>query len=63
MFMMKSRESGYVEGNDPKGKVLSMCHLNYWYPGQVGRRECGQAALVLRAAFFISARILTQKAT
>lgn len=35
MFMMKPRESGFVEGNVPGGKVLQNCHLNYWYPGQV----------------------------
>ena len=32
MFMMKSREKGYV---DPDGTVKSLCYLNYWYPGQV----------------------------
>jgi V-type H+-transporting ATPase subunit a len=31
MFMMKSRDSGFVDDN---GKILPMCHLNYWYPGQ-----------------------------
>ena len=36
MFMMKSRDSGFVEGNAPGGKEMPMCHLNYWYPGQVG---------------------------
>ncbi|CAD5207209.1 unnamed protein product [Bursaphelenchus okinawaensis] len=34
MFMMKSRPKGFTEGNTEDGKVIPMCHLNYWYPGQ-----------------------------
>ncbi|KAI6207432.1 V-type proton ATPase subunit a [Aphelenchoides besseyi] len=34
MFMMKSRESGFVVDNKPGGDTLDMCHLNYWWPGQ-----------------------------
>lgn len=35
MFMMKSRSKGFVDGNTAEGKPLPLCHLNYWYPGQV----------------------------
>ena len=35
MFMMKDRPKGFVEGNHEEGEILPMCHLNYWYPGQV----------------------------
>ncbi|KAI6171476.1 V-type proton ATPase subunit a [Aphelenchoides bicaudatus] len=34
MFMMKSRDSGFVVDNEKGGAALPMCHLNYWYPGQ-----------------------------
>lgn len=35
MFMMKNRDSGFVM-DDKRGNIaLPMCHLNYWYPGQV----------------------------
>ncbi|KAI6217890.1 hypothetical protein M3Y95_01191100 [Aphelenchoides besseyi] len=34
MFMMKSRDSGFVVDNKPGGDTLDMCHLNYWWPGQ-----------------------------
>ncbi|CAI4231127.1 unnamed protein product [Auanema sp. JU1783] len=34
MFMMKSRDGGYVEGNEPGGAQLGLCYLNLWYPGQ-----------------------------
>lgn len=36
MFMMKSRNKGFVEGNVEGGKTFPLCHLSYWYPGQVG---------------------------
>jgi len=31
MFMMKSRNSGFVNGD----QIDPICHLNYWYPMQV----------------------------
>lgn len=31
MFMMKSRNSGFVNGDE----IDPICHLNYWYPMQV----------------------------
>uniref|UniRef100_A0A914EHI2 V-type proton ATPase subunit a n=1 Tax=Acrobeloides nanus TaxID=290746 RepID=A0A914EHI2_9BILA len=45
MFMMKSRDDGFVDGNKycntsiPPGKpggcnMVGLCHLNNWYPGQ-----------------------------
>jgi hypothetical protein len=36
MFMMKDRESGFVEyGVDETTRELDNCHLTYWYPLQV----------------------------
>lgn len=44
MFMMKSRNKGFTKENaecvfDQHGQkycsLEDMCHLNYWYPGQV----------------------------
>uniref|UniRef100_A0AC34Q8Q7 V-type proton ATPase subunit a n=1 Tax=Panagrolaimus sp. JU765 TaxID=591449 RepID=A0AC34Q8Q7_9BILA len=49
MFMFKSRETGFVVGNEPNATTIGQCYLNQWYPGQ----SIIEALLVIIAVFCI----------